>query len=90
MAKAIVDPEELLRFAQYYKKFNEGMRTELTKMNGAVNNLAQTWRDQEFARFSQDFDQAIRQINAFLSQGDEHVKMLARKAQKADEYLQQR
>lgn len=90
MAKAIVSPEELMQFAAYYKKFNGGMRTELTKMNGAINQLSQSWRDQEFGKFAQQFEEAIRPLNKFLEEGEEQVKFLLRKAQKAEEYIQQR
>ena len=90
MAKAVVDPAELRRFAQDLKKF----ALELQQQNGALNarmaTLSQTWRDQEQAKFSEEFDSTVRVLQKFTKAAEQHVPYLLRKADAAESYLNQR
>ena len=47
MAKAVVDPQELRRFAQDLKRFNEDLHNNLSVIHGRMVALSQTWLDQE-------------------------------------------
>jgi len=90
MPQAIVDPEELRRFANILKEFNTHVRDRLTAISGQLAGLGKTWRDQEHERFSEDFQQHMRMIAHFLEENDEHVTYLLRKAERIEQYLQQR
>jgi len=59
MAKAVVDPEELRQFAMSLKKFLAGLNQQMTSMQAQMNNLGQTWRDQEHARFAAEFEETM-------------------------------
>lgn len=90
MSQAIVDPAELRRFAHQLKSFNEDLRERVTVLHGLIVGLGDSWRDQEHERFVQDFEQTMHVIEAFLASADDHVPFLLRKAEKVEQYLQQR
>lgn len=90
MAQAIVDPGELRRFALSLKQFNTELRDRLASLHGQMVGLGDTWRDQEHEKFSQEFEQTMRVLEAFVAAADEHIPFLLRKAERVEEYLQQR
>jgi uncharacterized protein YukE len=90
MPQAIVDPEELRRFAAGLKKFNTDVRDRLSALAGQLAGLSKTWRDQEHNKFAEDFEQHMRTISHFIEITDEHIPFLLRKAEAIERYLQQR
>jgi len=90
MPQAIVDPEELRRFAQSLKKFNTDMQERLTSLNGQSAALGRTWRDQEQKKFAEEFEQQMQVLARFIELIDRHIPYLVRKAEIIEEYLQQR
>ena len=46
MPQAIVDPEELRRFARNLKKFNTSVQEQAGALGAQLNALSRTWRDQ--------------------------------------------
>jgi uncharacterized protein YukE len=90
MAKAIVDPSELRRFAQELKKFSVDLQQQTAILNARMSTLAQTWRDQEQAMFADEFENTVRTLQRFISASEVHVPYLLRKADAADAYLNQR
>lgn len=89
MAKAIVDPEELRRFAHDLKRFNGQLQENMTALHGRLLELGQTWRDQEHRKFVEEFDKTMRVLARFVEASNYHIPFLLRKAQRVDEYLQQ-
>ena len=87
MAKAVVDPAELRRFAQDLKKFALELQQQTGALNARMATLSQTWRDQEQAKFSEEFDSTVRVLHKAAEQ---HVPYLLRKADAAEAYLNQR
>ncbi len=55
MSQAIVNPDELRRFAARLKQFNNDMMGQLTTMHGQLAGLSQTWRDREHDKFVEEF-----------------------------------
>ena len=90
MPQAIVDPDELRRFAAGLKKFNGEVRERITALNGQLIALGKTWRDQENKKFVEDFEQHMRAIAHFIEVTEEHIPFLFRKAEAIERYLQQR
>jgi uncharacterized protein YukE len=90
MPQAIVDPDELRRFAAGLRKFNTDVRDRIASLNGQLTSLAKTWRDQENKKFSEDFEQHMRAISHFIEVTEEHIPFLLRKAEAIERYLQQR
>ncbi len=90
MAKAVVDPNELRRFAADLRKFNQDLQSVISTIGGRMNTLAQTWRDQEQQKFAEEFDQTLKVLQRLMKSSEEHIPFLIRKADRIDEYLQQR
>lgn len=90
MARAIVDPAELRRFAGDLKRFNEELQRQMSVLHGRFNALGTTWRDQEQRKFAEEFDHAVRALARFTKAAEEQVPFLLRKAERAEGYLDQR
>ncbi|MBX3357604.1 MAG: WXG100 family type VII secretion target [Phycisphaeraceae bacterium] len=90
MSKAIVDPEELRRFAQDLKRFNANLQNQMGVLQGRLTTLGQTWRDQEQQKFAEEFDQTMRVLGRFVDLSAQHIPFLLKKAEKIEEYLHQR
>lgn len=90
MPQAIVDPEELRRFAQSLSKFNNDLQERIASVNGQLAALERTWRDQEQKKFAEEFQQQIQVLARFLEMIERHIPYLLRKATIIEEYLQQR
>ena len=88
MPQAIVDPEEMRRFAQSLKKFSTDVQERLTSLNGQSIALGRTWRDQEQKKFAEEFEQQIQVLARFIELIDRHIPYLVRKAEIIEEYLQ--
>jgi uncharacterized protein YukE len=90
MSQAVVDPAELRRFAHNLKRFSEDLQTSLAGLHGQMLTLGETWRDQEHARFVQEFEQTLQMLERFREASDLHIPFLIHKAERIEEYLQQR
>jgi uncharacterized protein YukE len=90
MSQAIVNPDELRRFAQMLKKFNSGLAEQMTALAGQLEALSTSWRDQENHRFSDEFQRNLQMVARFIESNNEYIPFLLRKAERIDEYLQQR
>lgn len=90
MAKAVVDPGELRRFALDLKRFNSTLAQQMTALQARLSQLGQSWRDQEHAKFAEEFEQTMRTLSRFTDSTDKHIPFLMRKAEKIEEYLNQR
>ena len=88
MPQAIVDPEELRRFAHNLKKFTTEIQERMT-LGGQMVALGKTWRDQENKKFVEEFEQHMKGMARFVEVTDEHPYLL-RKAEYIEQYLQQR
>ena len=90
MAKAMVDPAELRRFASELKRFNDTLQAEVLSIRRQFTRLGETWRDQEQAKFAQDFDQMVHVMGRFAESSNKAVPTLLRKAEAIQQYLDQR
>jgi len=90
MPQAIVDPEELRRFAHNLKKFTTEIQDRMTMLAGQLVALGKTWRDQEHKKFVEEFEQHMKGISRFVEVTDQHIPYLLRKAEFIEQYLQQR
>lgn len=90
MAQAIVDPAELRRFAHNLKRFNAELQTNLAGLHGQMIGLGDSWRDQEHDKFLAEFESTITVLERFIETSNLHIPFLLRKAERIEEYLQQR
>lgn len=90
MSQAIVDPAELRRFASNLRKFNQELEERMTSLSAQLHALGATWRDGEHKKFTEDFEQQMKAIGRYVEVTNEHAPFLVRKAERIEEYLQQR
>lgn len=51
MAQAIMDPEEVRRFASELKRFNDDVQVRASALQARFTSLGGTWQDQEHEKF---------------------------------------
>jgi uncharacterized protein YukE len=90
MPKAIVDPAEVRRFAHHLKQFSNDLQAQMLVLQGQLANLGDTWRDQEHEKFVREFQETSQVVRRFVEAAQQHVPFLVRKAERIEEYLQQR
>lgn len=90
MSRAIVDPAELRKFAQNLRHFNNELGHQLAVLQGQFSGLGDTWRDQEHERFAQQFAETVIVLSRFMEASQQQIPYLIRKAERIEEYLQQR
>lgn len=90
MSKAIVDPAELRRFAHDLKRFNDDLHAQMSALHGRMVALGQSWRDQENRKFVEEFEQTMKVLARFVEASNDHIPFLLRKAERVEDYLQQR
>ena len=90
MAKAIVDPDEMRRFAAELKRFNGSLQAELIGIRRQFVKLGETWRDQEQARFAEEFERMVNVLARFADASAKQVPILLRKAEAIQQYIDQR
>jgi uncharacterized protein YukE len=90
MSQAIVDPNEVRRFARNLERFSSELQNQMLLLRGQLIGLGQTWRDQEHEKFAQEFEQTLLVTNRFIEAAQAHVPFLMRKADRVEDYLRQR
>jgi len=65
MSKAIVDPEELRRFAQELKRFNDDLQNSVSSLQARFGSLSDTWQDEEHASGGGGSEASIPQTTVF-------------------------
>ena len=90
MPKAVVDPDDLHRFAVELRRFSGDVSGRISRINLQFSKLGETWQDQEHAKFAGEFQHMIRVLSKFVTAAEEHVPVLLRKAESIRRYLEQR
>lgn len=81
------DPERLLAFAQRLKQFALHSEEQLNRLKSATGRLGQSWQDQEFAKFVQQFSGTERRLRLFIEETRKVTPSLEADARKLEEYL---
>jgi uncharacterized protein YukE len=90
MAQAIMDPAEVRRFAEELKRFNTDLQSKMASLQARFAALGDTWQDQEQKKFTDEFAQTMKALKKFVEISNQHTPYLLRKAQRIEEYLNQR
>lgn len=85
-----MDPEKVRRFAEELHRFNTDLQGRLGALQARFAALGDTWQDQEHEKFSEEFRQTLAALRKFNALAERHTPYLLRKAQRVEEYLQQR
>ena len=90
MPQAVMDPEEVRRFAEELKRFNVDLQARIASLQARFAALGDTWQDQEQAKFAEEFQQTMKAMKKFIEVSNRHTPYLLRKAQRIEDYLNQR
>lgn len=90
MAQAIVDPQDVLKFARTLRTYTQDVSYKTSDLHSGLNCLGGTWRDQEYHKFAKELETAVRAIKRLLATGDDYHRYLVRKAEAAQAYLDKR
>jgi uncharacterized protein YukE len=90
MAQAIMDPEEVRRFASELKRFNEDTQVKASSLQARFTSLGTTWQDQDFEKFAEEFITTMKVLKKFVEISEKQTPYLLRKAQRIEQYLDQR
>jgi len=90
MPQAVMDPEQVRRFAEELKRFNSDIQDRMVALQARFAALGDTWQDQEHAKFADEFKQTVKALKKFVEIANQHTPYLLRKAQRIEEYLNQR
>ena len=85
-----MDPEQVRRFAEELKRFNGDLQDKMVGLQARFAGLGDTWQDQEHAKFAEEFKQLMKALKKFVEVSNQHTPYLLRKAQRIEEYLNQR
>jgi uncharacterized protein YukE len=90
MAQAIMDPEEVRRFASELKRFNDDVQNKASSLQARFTALGSTWQDQDFEKFAAEFVATMKVLKKFVEVSEKQTPYLLRKAQAIERYLEQR
>jgi uncharacterized protein YukE len=90
MAQAIMDPEEVRRFAKELKRFNDDLQVRASALQSRFASLGSTWQDQEHEKFADEFVMTMKTLKKFVETSEKHTPYLLKKAQRIEDYLNQR
>ena len=85
-----MDPEEVRRFAKELKRFNDDVQMKASALQARFAALGSTWQDQEAEKFGDEFVMTMKVLKKFVEVSEKHTPYLLRKAQRIEEYLDQR
>ena len=79
--KIDVDIDELERFATQLQQFNQELEQITYKIEGQLQNLGVTWRDDQYNKFADDWHSTFKIINKYIDQhAPQCVRLLKIKA----------
>ena len=90
MPQAIMDPEQVRRFAEELRRFNTDLQDKVVSLQARFSALGDTWTDQEHAKFAEEFVNTMKAFRRFVEVSNQQTPYLLRKAQRIEEYLNQR
>jgi uncharacterized protein YukE len=90
MAQAIMDPEEVRRFASELKRFNDDVQVRASALQARFAAVGDSWQDQEHDHFAEEFVSTMKVLRKFVEVSEKHTPYLLRKAQRIEQYLDQR
>lgn len=85
-----MDPEEVRRFAKELKRFNDDVQVKAASLQARFAALGASWQDQEHEKFAEEFIVTMKVLKKFTEVSEKHTPYLLRKAQRIEQYLEQR
>lgn len=71
-----VNIDELEKFAHQLKDFNNQLEQITDKIQGQIQNLGDTWRDEQYAKFVEEWYSTFRSVDRYLNISPDYVRHL--------------
>lgn len=86
----IRDVDDLKKFHDTLKRHNQDLDDLRKRMDASCRTLGESWRDQEYQRFLEEWQVSMRAMQQFLERSDGFVKHVRAKEQRARDFLRAR
>ena len=90
MNQIFVNPTEIRIFISELKKLKGDLENNQKQTSGKLRKLGESWKDAEHKKFEEKFTEYLNNMRPIISNIDEYCTFLERKANAADNYLNQR
>ena len=84
MSQVFVNPEQLRAFARIARGFGEQTGETMARLGAEIQRLNNTWRDQEYRRFADEFQKANSQLTALRVEIEKLIPVLEADANAAE------
>lgn len=79
-----ISSAELREFTAVLSRFNNDLAQNSALLGAKFRQLGETWQDPQYARFAQEFDQTMRNLQSFRARSDEVIPRLLKLAEYID------
>lgn len=86
--RAIIDLDELHGFINSFGSICGQLRERKQHINHEFKDLHEVWKDKNYDKFEQVFEETIAEIEQFLRVSEMYADYLRKKGQKVEQYLQ--
>lgn len=90
MRGAFVDADALREFAGQLKRFSEALTENMTRTQGQVGSLGDSWRDPGYDDFRESISKTFPVLKALAEECNQTAPKLIQDAELVDEYGQYR
>jgi len=90
VSDVIIRPEDVRQFSNSLSSLGNRLQSEMARARGQLNALGETYRDQSYQHFVNEFGNAQQNIERFRQEVDRFVNFLNRKATTAEAVRQVR
>jgi uncharacterized protein YoxC len=72
------------------KRFNDDIQMKASSLQARFAALGTTWQDQDHEKFAEEFITTMKVLRKFMEVSEKHTPFLLRKAERIEQYLDQR
>ena len=80
----IIESGELRQFAGQLDHFNSTLVSQMSALNSQFQRLGDTWKDPAYARFGEEFQQLLSNLQRFENATEEVIPQLLSLAERVD------
>lgn len=87
MSQVRGNPQEMRKFAAALRRFTQQLETEVKRIDAQTRSVGQTWNDNEYHKFMQDWEQMLSGIKRFVNEAPRYERHVTKKAADLEAYL---
>ena len=79
-----IESKDLRLFTSRLKQFNSDIDTSTARLKAQFRQLGETWKDPQYIKFAQEFDQTMKNLQRFKQQSEVVIPHLVKLATHID------